>query len=72
MLPSFMRTNSKFSDIQEMFNKGEFNEAGEEEVREVLEPDAWNTYVCENTSFASWPDMLEAAAKENIKSHFNS
>ena len=72
MPPAFMRANTKFQSIQEMFDKSEFAEAKEEEIKETFETEAWNAYVRSNTRFNDWKEMLSVAAAQEIKQRFNS
>lgn len=71
MTPTFMRTNTKFQNIQEMFDKSEFSEAKEEEVKKVLETEAWNAHIRSNTRFNGWKEMLSAAAAQEMKRRFD-
>lgn len=70
MPPDFMRANTKFSDVQEMFVKSELADVGEEEIKSVLESKAWNAFVRTNTKFANWSEMLKAAGVEELRNHF--
>jgi hypothetical protein len=67
MPPAFMRANTQFQSIQEMFNKSEFADADLEALPGILEGDAWNRYVSTHTRFKSWRDMLTAATAENMR-----
>ncbi len=71
MPPEFMRTHTKFQDIQEMFDKSDFADVQEEEVIEILKSEAWNDYVRTHTRFSSWEEMLKAAGAANIKQRWN-
>lgn len=71
MPPSFMRTHTNFSDLQEMFDKSEFAKARQDDVKSILESDTWSIYVRENTTFSTWTEMLNAAVAENFRKHFN-
>ncbi|MGD6896117.1 hypothetical protein [Bacillus infantis] len=60
---SFMANNTRFSSIQEMFDKSPFKVESEEDFAAI--PDAeWDKYVVENTNFSSWENMQEAGVKE--------
>lgn len=70
LMPSkFMRKNTNFQNIQEMFDKCEFADVSHEEIKSVLESDAWNVYVKTSTRFVDWQEMVKAAGIENMQKH---
>jgi hypothetical protein len=68
LMPStFMRANTQFQSIQEMFDKSEFTDVDLEALPSILESSAWSSYVGQRTRFKNWNDMLAAAAAENMR-----
>lgn len=65
--PTFMRANTQFQSIQEMFDKSEFADVDQEALRGILEGDAWSRYASTHTRFKNWHDMLTAATAENMR-----
>lgn len=59
LTPEFMRRNTPFSSVDEMFESGGFEVSGQEDFDEIRpELDA---FVARETRFTDWEDMLEAA-----------
>ena len=71
MPAEFMRANTSFGSIQEMFDKSPISDAQQEDVPKLLQSEAWNAYVRANTNFENWQEMVKKAGTENIKKRWN-
>ena len=63
LTPEFMRSNTKFKSIEEMFEKGGFNVANNDDFEKIPD-EQLNALVVANTSFPTWAAMTKLA-KEN-------
>lgn len=60
--PAFMRKYTKFSSIDELFEKSGFKVDSNEDLEKI--PDApWDEYIAANTRFRNWKEMLDTAGK---------
>ena len=60
--PEFMRQNTDFGSINEMFEASGFKAETEEDLSNVPD-DEWNGFVAQRTRFANWDDMIGAGGK---------
>jgi len=61
----FMRKNTSFSSVEEMFEKSGLEIESEEDIKKNQE--AWNEFIKTNTNYAAWEAMLKAAIIEWLK-----
>jgi hypothetical protein len=62
----FLKTCSRFSSLNELFNASGFVITDADDFKAV--PDGqWNEFIKQNTSFANWNELLSAAAKDWTK-----
>ncbi|MCK4793628.1 MAG: hypothetical protein KAV87_58405 [Desulfobacteraceae bacterium] len=61
----FMRKNTTFSSIEEMFEKSGLEIESEEDIK--TNQDVWDEFIKRNTNYAGWEAMLNAASAEWIK-----
>ncbi len=54
----FVQRHSKFASFQEMTDAGGVKDQND------FEGEVWNDFVAENTTFASWEDMVQQAGGE--------
>jgi len=62
----FIRRNSNFDGIEDMFQKSGFTINSEEDFKKI--PDAeWDNFISKNTKFKSWKEMNKAAVANFTK-----
>lgn len=61
----FMRKNTRFSSVEEMFEKSGLEIESEEDIKKNEK--AWDEFIKTNTNYAGWEAMLKAATEEYIK-----
>jgi len=61
----FMRKNTSFSSVEEMFEKSGLEIESEEDIKKNQE--VWNEFIKRNTTYAGWESMLKAASVEWLK-----
>ena len=62
----FLKTCSRFSTLDEMFNASGFVITNADDFKAVPD-DQWDEFIKQNTSFADWNELLGAAAKDWTK-----
>lgn len=63
--PEFMRTYSSFEDFDSfVLASGLINGELTQQAFEAMPDEKWDTWVREETSFQSWPVMLDKASQE--------
>ena|SRR3982074_2252325 len=62
----FLKTCSRFSTLDEMFNASGFVITNADDFKAVPD-DQWDEFIKQNTSFAYWNELLGAAAKDWTK-----
>ncbi|GIN68482.1 MULTISPECIES: hypothetical protein [Bacillus] len=58
---SFMKKNTKFSSLDEMFDKSPFTIENQQDF-ESIPDDLWDNFVRENSKFFNWEEMQQEAA----------
>jgi hypothetical protein len=68
MNPDFMRRHTKYSSLDEMVADCELGRENlsRGEPRAILESQEWDQFVRDNSAFASWPQMMEAAISAHV------
>ena len=61
--PEFVKKNTKFSSMDEMFEKSGFAVNSQKDF-EKIPNDVWDKFISDNSKFGSWQDMLNAAGIE--------
>jgi len=61
----FMRKNTNFSSVEEMFEKSGLEIESEEDIKTNQE--VWDEFIKTNTNYAGWAAMLRAASVEWLK-----
>ena len=61
----FMRKNTSFSSVEEMFEKSGLEIKNEEDIKKNQE--VWDEFIKTNTNYAGWVAMLKAASVEWLK-----
>ena len=64
--PSFMVNYSNFSNVDEMLQATGFKVENQDDFEAIPEKDL-NDFVCQNTKFQTWNDMLKRAGEEYFK-----
>lgn len=64
--PEFLQRNTRFSSLDEMFEKSGFIVNSRENFKKIPH-DVWNKFISDNSKFDSWQDMLNAAVKEWVE-----
>ncbi|MCF7618562.1 MULTISPECIES: hypothetical protein [Bacillus] len=57
---SFMKKNTKFSSLDEMFDKSPFTIENQQDF-ESIPDDLWDNFVRENSKFLNWGEMQQEA-----------
>lgn len=63
LTPGFLAKHSRFLSTDEMFEASGFKIESTEDFTKIPD-DEWNRFIQQNTSFATWDDMLSAAGTE--------
>jgi hypothetical protein len=63
LTPGFLAKHTRFLSEDEMFEASGFNVETAEDFEKIPD-DEWNNFIEQNTPFATWSDMLSAAAAE--------
>lgn len=63
--PAFMQKNTKFGNVQEMFEKSGLEIESKEDIEKNYK--ARNEFVKANTNYTGWEEILKAASVEWIK-----
>lgn len=63
--PVFMQKNTKFGNVEEMFEKSGLEIGSREDIEKNQK--AWDEFVKTNTNFTGWEEMLRVASQEWIK-----
>tara|TARA_B100001750_G_C15247948_1_gene466302 strand:+ start:63 stop:374 length:312 start_codon:yes stop_codon:yes gene_type:complete len=63
--PSFMRSNTRFSNIENMFEASGYKVETEEDFEQIPDKE-WNEFISSETKFKSWDDMIHAAGGEYV------
>jgi len=63
--PSFMKKYTKFSTIEEFFEKSPFKVENQEDFKNLDEKE-FNKYISETTQFTSWEEMKGKAGEIHI------
>lgn len=63
---SYLKKNTKFKDLNEVFNTYK-NNMTEMEISKILESEEWDSYIRENTKFKSWAELLKDATMKWIE-----
>ena len=61
----FVRKNTSFSSVEEMFEKSGLEIESEEDIKKNQE--VWDEFIKTNTNYAGWEAMLKAASVEWLK-----
>lgn len=61
----FMRRNTRFSSVEEMFEKSGLQIESEGDIKKNEK--TWDEFIKVNTNYAGWRTMLEAASMEWLK-----
>jgi hypothetical protein len=68
--PNFLKSCSKFNNIEEMFLASGFSVEIKEDFETI--PDLeWEEFIISNTSFSSWEKMQKSAGELYIKKQLN-
>lgn len=63
LTPGFLAKHTRFLSTDEMFKASGFDVETTEDFEKIPDEE-WNTFIEQNTPFATWSDMLSAAAAE--------
>jgi hypothetical protein len=63
MPPEFVSACSSFSNLEEMFKASPFKIDSPEDFKAIPDAD-WDKFIAEHTSFSTWQEMQQAAAKQ--------
>ena len=70
LTPDFLATCSTFSSAGEMFERSGFKVESQEDFAAIPD-DAWDDFICANTRYFNWREMLQVAsaawAKRNLE-----
>lgn len=58
--PEFLAACSTFSSVNDMFERSGFKVESQEDFAAIPDDD-WEDFICTNTSYLSWQEMLVAA-----------
>jgi len=71
LTPDFLSTCSTFSSADEMFERSGFQVESREDFAAIPD-EAWDNFICTNTSYFNWREMLQAAGAAWMKRKFES
>jgi hypothetical protein len=63
LTPGFLAKHSRFLSPDEMFEAAGYSVESSEDFANIPDEE-WNQFIQQNTTFASWDDMLSAAGSE--------
>lgn len=64
--PDFIRANSRFKDVNELFEASGFKIESAEDFAAIPDHE-WDAHISSSTSFSSWHEMQKAAVTEMVK-----
>ncbi len=73
MHSAFMLKHTRFDSLNAMLTASQLtsDSTRAEELAVILKGQAWNQFVAANSDFASWQEMMSAAARERVKAAFD-
>jgi hypothetical protein len=73
MSPAFIKecTSNAFDDVEKLFAAYPSDPHGDEETKAMLESPEWNQFIASNTTFGTWQDMVNEAAREYMQGQVN-
>jgi hypothetical protein len=66
LTPAFMSANTRFASFEAMLAASPFTVESTEEFERISDNE-WDAYVCANTTFTTWQEMLDEAVKQKIE-----
>jgi hypothetical protein len=63
LTPEFLGRCTRFRSADELFESSGFKVQSTDDFAAIPDTE-WDSFICKNTNFATWQDMLQAAVKE--------